>query len=202
MKTPYPSPEQVSSDFGQDFLLAFIAAVSEADRNLATLRKEHPDWAVTYSQRFYANFLHERIWGLMLPFLLNDPRFHVVNEEPHREFSLQGRYRGRFKKHDDSDGLRSYPTHSAIEFFLQPTPLPLDEIATYPLAFGYNWDSELNQVRYPLFSLRESLGKATWVERLHLDTTTAQPQVLHSPVEPELPGLEVILHEIQQEEAQ
>lgn len=202
MKTACPSPEQVTADFGQEFLAALVHAVSQSGRDLGTLRLEHPDWAVTYSQRFYANFLHERIWGLMLPTLERNGRIQLVDREPRRELTLGAKYRGRFKKHDEADGLHSYRTHSAVEFWHPDEPLPTDDVALYPLAFGYRWDRELNHVEYPVVSLRETMDKAIWVERLDLEADGDASRVVHSPVEPDLPGLEVAIAEDTRERAQ
>jgi len=202
MKTTRPSSEQVTSDFGQEFLNAFVHAVSQADLDTATLRHEHPDWAATFSQRFYANFMHERIWALTLPALEQHPQVKIVDKEPHREFTYAAKYRGRFKKHDSSDAVRSYPTTGANGFWQSTEALPLDELAAYPIAFGYRWDPDLNEVLYPVVSLRENMKKAIWVERLDLEEVDGATRIAHHPELPDLPGLEIAIEAQEDEEAQ
>lgn len=199
MKTGSPTFEQVEADFGQDFLFTYVHNVSQANADTQTLRREHADWAATFSLRFYANFMHERIWALTLPALESHEHIQVVDKEPRREFTLDSKYRARFKKHDEADSIRSYPTPGAETFWQPGAPLPLDELAAYPLAFGYRWDAVLNQVLNPVVSLRKSKERAIWIERLELEQADGTTRITHHPELPDLPGLEVAIIEAQEE---
>ncbi len=173
MKT-YPVASDVVSDLGQDFLVAFVSSVQGAERDRLDHMAEHPDWYGTFSQRHVASFLHERIWGRMLPTLRDMPGVKVIDQEPERSVSIGSRYHARFKRHRLDGAISTFPTDSAVRFWSNRAEPISPEVEVWSLALGYLWQDD--QVKHALISLRESMDKIVWVRPLHLalDASGAQ----------------------------
>lgn len=189
MNSTHPSPDDVISTLGTEFVEAFIKAVEGSEADFEDLREYKPDWAVHYSSRFVANFLHERIWGRIQPALDSHPNAEVTDKMPKREFMIEGRYRVRVKRHDESDAVKGYKTRGANSFWSADLALPGMEV--HPLSMGYRWDSEAEAVVYPLMTLRDGQDKAVWAVELQAEVlesgvTDIRHVVLDEPAMPEL----------------
>ena len=189
MNSTHPSPDDVISTLGTEFVEAFIKAVEGSEADFENLREYKPDWAVHYSSRFVANFLHERIWGRIQRALDSHPNAEVTDKMPKREFMIEGRYRVRVKRHDESDAVKGYKTRGANSFWSADLALPGMEV--HPLSMGYRWDSEAEAVVYPLMTLRDGQDKAVWAVELQAEVlesgvTDIRHVALDEPAMPEL----------------
>jgi len=181
MKT-YPVASDVVSDLGQEFLRAFVDAVEGAERDRLDHMAEHPDWYGTYLQRHVASFLHERIWGRMVPTLRGMAGVTVIDLEPERSVAIGSRYHVRFKRHRTGGAISTFPTDSAVRFWSNRAEPVSPEMEVWSLALGYLWDDDC--IKYPLISLRESMDKIVWVRPLQIATdASGGPEVTALTVE-------------------
>lgn len=181
----YPTPDQVLSDIGDDMLNHFTGAIMGARDDRRLHREEHPDWAATYSTRYEATFLHERIWGRMLPFASDAPHIGINESGPRREITLANQYMIRFKRLSKDDRISTFPTAGAINFWTNDAKPALPGMEAYSLAMGYYWDED--DVQCAAISLRRELNKQVWTVHLEFPQAGAEtPRIVTpSPAIPE-----------------
>ena len=130
MSSP-PAPEEVVDDLGGKILDAFLTSVSAARTDYDALRQWQPGWMTRFSQRFVANFIHERIWASMTERVDSVPDVAVIDKEPRREMTVSSKYIVRFKRHHTGDRISTYPTWvPVIDPNLPQVDLSLIETAT------------------------------------------------------------------------
>lgn len=125
-----------------------------------------PTGMAPYLQRHVASFLHERIWGRMLPTLRGMPGAKVIDQEPERSVAIGSRYHVRFKRHRRGGTISTFPTDSAVRFWSNRAEPISPDVEVWSLALGYLWQDD--QVKHALISLRESMDEIVWVRPLEL----------------------------------
>ena len=155
----HPRPTHVLADLGDKFLEALLDSVDDARADLALFRDWQPGWFTSFSNRFTANFLHERVWAGLVGRLDELDNVIVLDREPHRQLHTQT-YVLRVKRHHPGDRISSYPTEGALRFWSSEVTLPgLEQVG---LALGYMWDTDLREVGDAVISLRDELDKPVW----------------------------------------
>ncbi len=182
-----PSPDVVLSDLGDKVLGALLDAVDQARTDLDEFREWRPAWHSTFTNRFTANFLHERVWATLVENLHDLDNVEVVDREPQRQFHTT-KYVVRIKRHRPGDRISSYPTHGALRFWSSQVTLPGLEQAS--LAMGYQWDADLRRVGDAVVSFRDELDKPVWAVVVRRSSAGGVP-ITWTPVDPELPELDL-----------
>jgi hypothetical protein len=160
----YPSADEVFDDFGDKVIEAFARSVARARSDLTTYREFRPAWVATHTERFLANFIHDRMWDHLTDLLQGIREARLYDKEPTREIIIRDRYRLRAKRHDEAGAVSTYPTQTALEFLFQQQAIDgLDEALN--LIVGYIWDSELREIGRPVLSLRNGID-IEWVADL------------------------------------
>ncbi|QLF84844.1 hypothetical protein SEA_BBQVALINDRA_34 [Gordonia phage BBQValindra] len=187
----YPDPQTVIDDLGDKFLMAFVQSVTGASEDLRALGEWRPEWYVTYSQRFIANFIHERMWARTTREVSSHPDVHVVDKEPTRQIVV-GSYVIRFKRHKPTLQIRSYPTAGALAFWTNRASLPgMDQ---HSLALGYIWDAESGQIQSAIVSYRDGTDNPIWsvtVQEGAEATDGAVQGITHAAIDPSLPQIDL-----------
>jgi len=155
----HPLPDQVLGDLGDKFLEALVAAVDGARADLTRFRDWQPGWFVLFSNRFTANFLHERIWAGLVERGDDLDNVTILDQEPYRQLFANA-YVLRVKRHHPGDRISTYPTEGARRFWSSEMALPgLEKVS---LALGYMWDADLRGVGNAVISFRDELDKPVW----------------------------------------
>lgn len=179
-----PTATDVVSTLGNAFVGAFVDAVEGSEQDRRTILVEHPDWYATFTQRHVASFLHERLWGRMLP-TFSQLQLNTIDKEPVREVVV-GPYSIRFKRHNVDDDISTFPTDSAVRFWANTAQPALIEGDPMSLAMGYLWDGD--HIVSPLISLRASIHEALWVRQLVREPSGEETPVIR-PLEAETADL-------------
>lgn len=184
-----PSPEQVLDDLGSKVTHAFVSSVDGARDDLKQFREWRAGWFTTFSARFLANFIHERIWAGMLTGLDGVDGVTLIDKEPRREVHL-AHYSIRFKRHSRGNTINSYPTNGTLAFWAnaQPTIPGLDH---FSLAMGYLWDGETRSIGEPVLSFRAELRKPVWQIRLDAGAGASTQPIGWKPIEPTRPSFDL-----------
>lgn len=184
-----PTPSQVVDDLGPEMLDLFVDAVGRAREDYRLYRRTHPDWVADQTARTGASWIHDRIWSHLRSLLDAVAGVTFVDADPTREFSVNSRYVLRVKRHNDGDGISSYPTTAALDFWADRTP-SLDGLEVHNLALGYRWDAETQQFGEAVLSYRTEMGRPRWV--IELLRAAADAPVTWRPVQtPALPELDL-----------
>ena len=185
----YPTPEQVLDDLGDKLVEAFLEAMEVARADLDELRAWRPGWFSLFTERFLANFLHERLWAELITRVSDHPGVQVFDREPRREIESGRRYVIRFKRHRKGDRIATYPTQAALAFWTNEATLPGLERAS--LAMGYLWDPELRQVEDSVLSYRDRLNHPVWGVKLGRPGQGGATGITWSPIDPTLPSIDL-----------
>jgi hypothetical protein len=185
----HPDSERVLADLGDGFIHSFIEAVDGAREDFLALRDWQPGWFPSFTGRFTANFLHERIWDRLIRCVHGMEGIHIVDREPVREVRSGTRYLIRIKRHHPGDRISAYPTEGSSAFWSNSL-LTLDGLESFGLALGYFWDDDLRAVGDPILSFRDGKDNPIWAIRLRRDAGNATG-FSWSPVEPDLPELDL-----------
>ena len=189
MYSAYPDSDKVIGDLGDAFVGTFIDAVDGARNDFAEFRAWQPGWFPSFTGRFTANFLHERIWDRMVQHLDGVEGVHIVDREPVRELHQGTQYLIRVKRHHPGDRISAYPTDGSSAFWSNSV-LTLDGLEAFSLALGYMWDAELRVVGEAVLSFRDGKDKPVWAIQLRRDSATTTGFVW-TPVDPTLPELDL-----------
>ena len=186
-----PSSDDVLNDLGEPFVNAFVSAVDGAREDYTAFRTWKPAWFPGFTNRFMANFLHERIWDRLIRSVSPIEGVHVVDREPVRELRSGTRYLIRVKRHHQGDRISAYPTEGSSAFWSNSV-LTLDGLESFSLALGYMWNSDLRAVGDAVLSFRDGKDNPIWAVRLNRDAG-APTGFTWTPVAPELPELDLTL---------
>ena len=182
-----PTPDRVLADLGDKFLEALVDAVDGARADLRLFQDWQPGWFVTFSNRFTANFLHERVWAVLVERVDELDNVVVLDQEPHRQLFANA-YVLRVKRHHPGDRISSYPTDGALRFWSSEVTLPgLERVS---LALGYMWDADLRRVDDAVVSFRDELDRPVWAVLVQRDAGGATG-VSWTPVDPNLPEFDL-----------
>lgn len=113
----YPECGQVLADLGDPFVQAFIDAVDGARDDFAAFKEWQPGWFPSFTARFTANFLHERIWDRLVRVVDGMEGIHIHDVEPTRELHSGTAYSIRIKRHHPGDRISAYPTDASRAFW-------------------------------------------------------------------------------------
>lgn len=178
-----PAPDQVLTDLGDKFLAALVNARAD----LGMFQDWQPGWFVSFSNRFTANFLHERVWAVLVERVDELDNVVVVDQEPHRQVFANA-YVLRVKRHHPGDRISSYPTQSALRFWSSEITLPgLERVS---LALGHMWDADLRRVGDAVVSFRDELDKPVWAVLVQRGAGRATG-VSWTSVDPDLPEFDL-----------
>ncbi len=189
----YQTPEEVVDDLGEKFLDEFLKSVSAARTDYDRLRQWQPGWMTRFSQRFVANFIHERIWASMTERVDSLPDVTVIDKEPRREMTVSSKYIVRFKRHHTGDRISTYPTEGAMAFWAGDS-VPFDGLELVSLALGYLWDADEHEIRDTVISYRAGKDNPIWSIRLDAGGS-GQPFAWTPVIDPNLPQVDLSLIE-------
>ncbi|MDN6227263.1 hypothetical protein [Corynebacterium flavescens] len=171
----------------------FHSCVYGAQDDFKELVEFKTDWASTYTQRFKANFLHERIWAPFLPYAEAADDISIQDDEPHRTLSIGTGINLRVKRHTDRDRISTYTTKGAKDFYGIGEQIPIDGLERVGLAIGYRWDPEVDEVIAPVISLQDLKNrKLLWSVELLQDTAQLDSKIIYREIEePDAPQIDI-----------
>lgn len=185
------APDTIAAFLGNSFLEAAVAAHEATVADLGRWRRDTPGEVANASSRGLANRIHDTFMGHMLRGVEADPRVRYVEKGPTREFVVDGTIVLRYKRHDSSDKIKSFATAAAVQHW-GGGALTLSELTLLPLALGYRWDSELQEMGAPVLSYRKGLtAQPEWVVDLGRAGDAAAPVRIIPPVLPGLPEIDL-----------
>lgn len=186
----YPDGEQVLSDLGGPFVNALIDAVDGARDDFNEFREWKPSWVANFTNRFTANFLHERIWDRLVRAINGLEDIRINDREPIRELCSGARYFIRIKRHHSDDRISAYPTEASSAFWTNGLALSLNGLEVFSLAAGYYWDADLRAVGEAVLSFRDGKDNPIWAVRLRRDPGQASG-FSWTPIAPDLPEIDL-----------
>lgn len=186
-----PAPGTILDKLGQELLSAFCGCVYAAQDDFKELVEFKPDWAASYTQRFKANFLHERLWQRFTAYAEDAKNVSIKDEEPYRNISVGTGIQLRIKRHSKRDLIATYPTSEAKGFYGAGGQFVIDGLERIGLAIGYRWDSEVDEVIAPVLSLQDLEGKKLlWSVELVQDADQQDTKITYREIEePEAPQI-------------
>lgn len=185
----YPDSEQVLADLGDRFVHSFIDAVDGARDDYAAFREWQPGWFPSFTSRFTANFLHERIWDRLVRAADGMDRIHVVDREPVRQLHSGTQYLMRIKRHHPGDRISAYPTEASSAFWSNSVRT-LEGLESPSLALGYFWDADLHTIGDAILSFRDGKDNPIWAIQLRRNAGHATG-FSWTPVAPDLPEIDL-----------
>ncbi|MDR1187065.1 MAG: hypothetical protein LBK95_06375 [Bifidobacteriaceae bacterium] len=185
----YPDADRVLADLGGPLVRSFVDAVDGARDDYAALREWHPDWFPSFTNRFTANFLHERIWDRLVRVVIDMEGVHVTDAEPTRELHSGTTYLIRIKRHHAGDRISAYPTDASRAFWSNRV-VTLDGMESWSLALGYYWDGDERSVGDATLSFRDGKDNPIWAVRLHRAPGSVT-SFSWSPLAPDLPEIDL-----------
>jgi hypothetical protein len=180
-----PTFDEVLEGLGDKTVSAIVSAVDRAAQDLQSYRTTFPSWVTDHTERGLANWIHDRIWACLTRELDGHPEVILSGTEPTREIMVGINYRLRIKRHHEDGEVRTYPTQTALEFYMQGTQETFPGMEELRLAGGYNWDPELRAMGEAVLSLRDSLDNIIWFEPL---PRSAQPPTTVADIRPPVLG--------------
>ena len=162
----YPPKDQVLAGLGDKLPPALATAVDLTRDDLTAYRQWRPLWVASHSERGLAAWIHDRLWMHLVALLDGVPDVTLTDREPLREIGVGYNYKLRIKRHDLDDGIKTYPTQTALEFLAQvPGQLPFDGMEEVHLIGGYRWIKDERQIGEAIISLRDGTT-VIWTEIL------------------------------------
>jgi hypothetical protein len=170
---PSQDPDEVLTGLGDEFLRALAGAVVSARMDISEMRAWRPGWFPPMSVRCLANLIHDRIWAHFAAAVDGSTAMHLVQSGPTREVQVGMNFRLRIKRHHNDDGISTYPTETALDFYLQEQ-MPIEGLELVKLTAGYRWDAEMREILAPVISYRDGKDNPIWaVELSEPDAETA-----------------------------
>lgn len=161
MNSGYPSEDEVTANLGDKVMATFGLVVAQTRADLNVYRRTFPMWASAATDRGLLSWCHDRAWAHLTRLFDGVSEVSFVDQPPLRELYVGLRYRLRWKKHDLSDRVATYPTQTAIEF-LEQDPPTLDGMEEIRLVAGYRWDPVTREIGSGILSLRDGNEKVVW----------------------------------------
>ncbi|WP_020502232.1 hypothetical protein [Sciscionella marina] len=186
----HTAQHDVLAELGDKVQAAVAQSVAAARADLSEYRELRPAWVAEHSEGGLANWIHDRVWSHLMHQLDGEPDVTVVDQEPTRSFRIGTRYLVRVKRHGPGDKISTYPTQTALQFYLQgvQTRFPgMDEIR---LVAGYLWDPETRAVGDAVISMRDGLDNVVWSVVVDVDPGSGAVGIRPVPTEPTPPTLE------------
>lgn len=190
MSSGSPDVNDVLADLGDKFVQSFVSSLTDAKRDLMEFRRWRPGWFPSFSARFIANFIHERLWAGMVDRLEEHSEVNIVDKEPRRELYHSRGYAVRLKRHLPGDRIRSFPTTGALNFWSNELTLPGMEVTS--LALGYMWDADAREIGDAVMSYRDEMDKPVWAVVLsEREGGAGATRIEWSPITPNLPEFDL-----------
>ncbi len=185
----FPTGESVLTDLGEPFIHSFIDSVDGARDDFKEFLEWKPEWQASFTNRFTANFLHERISSRLIRAIDGMEGIHVKDREPVRELRSGTAYLIRVKRHSAADEIATYPTQGASTFWTNGI-VTLEGLESISLALGYYWDADLRAVGDAVLSFRDGVDNPIWAVTLKRDSG-AVSGFSWAPVAPSTPELDL-----------
>jgi len=187
----HPLEDVVLAELGDKVPAAVAESVAAARDDLSRYRDLQPAWVAEHSERGLANWIHDRVWAHLMQRLDGEAEITVVDREPMRVFRVGTKYLLRVKRHGLGDKISSYPTQTALEFYMQgPQPL-FPEMEEVRLAAGYLWDVESRSVGDAVISMRDGMNNVVWSVVIDVDPGTGSVAIRPMPSGPTPPVIDV-----------
>jgi hypothetical protein len=180
-----PTFDEVLVGLGDKMVSAIVSAVDSAAQDLQTYRATFPSWVTDHTERGLANWIHDRIWAHLTRELDGHPEVVLSGSEPTREIVVGINYRLRIKRHHEDGEVSTYPTQTALEFYVQGAQATFPGMEELRLAGGYNWDPESRAMGEAVLSLRDGADNLIWHEPL---PGSAQPPTAVADIRPPVLG--------------
>lgn len=202
----FPTSDEVLDDLGPEVVGALVTAVDRMRQDHAAFRNAFPTWQATLSQRTSANLMHDRLWVHFTALVADRAEVSIVDIEPTRQLAFGTRYAVRLKRHGKGRRISSYPTQNCLDVWTNSVTKPaLDDLETYSLAFGYEWNSTERQVGDAIISFRTKKDATPlWATTLTLPVGEEALPIVRTPVDiPDLPSINLTpLIAIEEDDAQ
>lgn len=187
----HPLEDVVLAELGDKVPAAVAESVAAARDDLSRYRDLQPAWVAEHSERGLANWIHDRVWAHLMQRLDGEAEITVVDREPMRVFRVGTKYLLRVKRHGLGDKISSYPTQTALQFYMQgPQPL-FPEMEEVRLAAGYLWDVESRSVGDAVISMRDGMDNVVWSVVIDVDPGTGAVAIRPMPSGPTPPVIDV-----------
>lgn len=158
----HPLQDAVLAELGDKVTVAVAESVAAATDDLTEYREARPAWVAQHSERGLANWIHDRVWVHLMERLDGEDEITVVDREPMRVFRVGTKYLLRVKRHGLGDRISTYPTQTALQFYVQgPQPL-FPDMEEVRLAAGYLWNAETRSIGEAVISMRDGLDNVVW----------------------------------------
>ena len=154
------------------------------------MRAWRPGWFPNMSARCLANIVHDRIWDHFGSAVDSDTTVHLIESGPTREVQVGAHFRFRSKRHHEDDSISTYPTQTALDFYLQDQPA-LPGFDFVKLAAGYRWDAQLREILAQVISYRDGKDNPIWAVELSEPAAGAVPITWSPIILPSLPAVDV-----------
>jgi hypothetical protein len=158
--------DAVLENLGDKFLIAFAGSVAAARSDIDAMCAWQPSWFPTMHSRCLSNLIHDRIWAHLLTTVEADQSATVRESGPTREVQVGTNFLLRIKRHRTGNHISTYPTQTALAFYLQNQQPTLDGLELITLAAGYRWDEELRKINAPVLSYRDGKDNPIWAVEL------------------------------------
>jgi hypothetical protein len=158
----HPAQDVVLAELGDKITAAIAASVSAAHSDLETYREQHAGWVADHSERGLANWIHDRVWAHLMQRLDGEAEITVVDHEPMRIVRVGMKYLMRVKRHGLDDKISTYPTQTALQFYMQGEQPLFPEMGEVRLAAGYLWNPETRSIGDAVISMRDGVDNIVW----------------------------------------
>jgi hypothetical protein len=182
--------EEVLAKLGPSVPTAIAHAIVMTKADLSEYREFRPRWVAEHSERGLANWIHDRMWAHLVEQLDTDPDVSFRDVGPTREFRVGMQYLFRGKRHSLDDRIRSYPTQTALSFWMQGHSSLFPNSDEVRLACGYRWDRELREIREAVISLRDGADNIVWAVTVEFALASGAVQL--RPLTQDAPELPIV----------
>lgn len=184
-------PEAVLGGLGDKFLLALSGSVVAAREDLAAFRSWKPSWFPAMSGRGLSNLIHDRIWDHLIRGVDDVDGVFPHDDGTTREIQVGTNFLLRIKRHRLGNRISTYPTATALGFYLQGEQQALEGLELVTLAAGYRWDSELREILSPVVSYRDGKDNPLWAVELDEPASGATSIKWNPLTLPDLPSVDL-----------
>lgn len=186
----HPAQDLVLDELGDKVQVAIARSVSAARADLSEYRELRRSWVADHSERGLANWIHDRVWAHLVRQIDGDADITIVDEEPTRSFRVGTKYLVRVKRHGVGDKISTYPTQTALQFYMQGVQPLFPEIDEVRLAAGYLWDPETRAVGDAVLSMRDGKDNVVWSVVLDIESGGEAVTIRPMPTMPTPPTID------------
>jgi hypothetical protein len=190
----HPTQDAILAELGDKVTAAIAVSVSAAHDDLVTYREQHAGWVADHSERGLANWIHDRVWAHLMQRLDGEAEITVVDHEPTRVVRVVGvgmKYLMRVKRHGLDDKISTYPTQTALQFYMQGEQSLFPEMVEVRLAADYLWNPETRSIGDAVISMRDGVDNVVWSVVIGLEPGTGAVAIRPMPTGPVPPVVDV-----------